>query len=97
MTGVQTCALPICFPVTIPERYCGIFGAWERKEESKRNCVLGGKAMKKRGRPKGPEKTRIMPMVLLKTAQTLAALAFKRGQTVGELLDELVKQTNTTH
>lgn len=55
--------------------------------------------MKKRGRPKGPEKVRLMPMVLLKTAHTLAALAFKRNVTVGELLDELIKQenTNTTH
>ena len=35
MTGVQTCALPICFPVTIPQHLiesviCGIFawGCW---------------------------------------------------------------------
>lgn len=47
--------------------------------------------MKKRGRPKGPDKTRIMPMVLLKTAHTLAALAFKQNRTVGEVLDELIK------
>jgi len=50
--------------------------------------------MKKRGRPKGPDKTRIMPMVLLKTASTLESLAFKRGKTVGELLDEMIAGGN---
>ena len=28
MTGVQTCALPICFPVTIPLLYSSVFGVW---------------------------------------------------------------------
>jgi len=50
--------------------------------------------MKKRGRPKGPEKVRIMPMVLIKTASTLAALAFKQGRTVGEVLDEMIAGGN---
>ena len=36
MTGVQTCALPICFPVTI-KRWCGgVGGERDGKEKEKK-------------------------------------------------------------
>ena len=41
MTGVQTCALPICFPVTIEDDYKGIEQAMKLQRERSKEAGYG--------------------------------------------------------